>query len=165
MFYEKGQHMLVNAMYERYKHITHESCDFSKKLFINSSCYNDELSYYNSVSSYYLPSFSSGYESCKRNIINGVIDKGRLYNALHNMVFYIDELKKDDDFLKLFSNVNKMIKNKCIECDVLDTPSQIGAVLRDKEKCGKRNIIDSEVIVWTTLFDKYNKWLADHAIQ
>ena len=165
MFYEKGQHMLVNAMYERYKHITHESCDFSKKLFITSSCYNDELSYYNSVSSYYLQSFSSGYESCKRNIINGVIDKGRLYNALHNMAFYIGELKKDDDFLKLFSNVNKMMKDKCIEGDVVDAPSLVGDILYDKEKCVKRNIIDSEVMVWTALFEKYNKWLVDHTMQ
>ena len=165
IFYEKGQHMLVNAMYERFKHITRESCDFSTKLFITSSCYNDELSYYNSVSSYYLPSFSSGYESCKRNIINGIADKGRLYNALHNMVFYIDELKKDDDFLKLFSNVNKMIKDKCMDGDVVNTPSLVGSILFDKEKWVKRNIIDSEVRVWCALFDKYNKWFTDHTIQ
>tara|TARA_B110000285_G_C15063314_1_gene583624 strand:- start:1146 stop:1391 length:246 start_codon:yes stop_codon:yes gene_type:complete len=81
------------------------------------------------------------------------------------MAFYIGELKKDDDFLKLFSNVNKMMKDKCIEGDVVDAPSLVGDILYDKEKCVKRNIIDSEVMVWTALFEKYNKWLVDNTIQ
>jgi GR25 family glycosyltransferase involved in LPS biosynthesis/tetratricopeptide (TPR) repeat protein len=138
--YSKGMHLIVNLLYEKYKHINMNNTDFSTKLFVTKSCYHDEISYYNSISSYYLKNNASGYESCKRNLINNVAAEGRLVNSLDNLIFYQDELKKDTSTFNIFININKLIQNKGLTSD----------------------INNNAVVIWNLLFDKHKSLLTKY---
>ncbi len=110
--YDRGMHLLVHALYEKYKTVELSKINLSAKLFLSECCYQDEISYYNSISSYYLNNYASGYESCKRNILNQRLCKNRLYNAIDNMYYYRDEIQKDKDTKELFKQVTRMLSQK-----------------------------------------------------
>jgi hypothetical protein len=110
--YEKGMHALVHALYEQYKGIELSQLNLASKLFLNESFYQDEISYYNSISSFYLKDYASGYESCKRNLVNQRLCKNRLYNAIDNLYYYREEIKKDPDTSRLRQIVKKMLDEK-----------------------------------------------------
>ncbi len=112
LFYDRGCHLLVHLLYEQYKQVDLNTLDTSKKLFLCEMYYHDELSYYNSISSYYLKNYASGYESCKRNILNQRLCPSRLYNAMDNLYYYREEIKKDKDTVLFFQKVKHMLDAK-----------------------------------------------------
>jgi GR25 family glycosyltransferase involved in LPS biosynthesis len=104
--------------------------DVTNKLFVSKPCYQDELSYYNSVSSYYIKNTKSGYESCKRNLLNQLVCESKLQNAVDNLNFYKDALKVDTDTYALFTCITRRLEKK-------DKP-----------------LTDNEIQLWNILFEK-----------
>ena len=117
-YYDKGNHLFVNMLYEKFKNYTKEpSID---KLFIDMNSYENDLEYYNSISAYYINNLKSGYESCKR-IINSkkkFIDTEKniryINTTINNLLFYTEMIEKDEDYDDcieyLFTNLNEKIK-------------------------------------------------------
>jgi GR25 family glycosyltransferase involved in LPS biosynthesis/tetratricopeptide (TPR) repeat protein len=128
--YEKGMHTMVNLLYEQYKHLSLDSMNLSTKLFLVTSSYQDEISYYNSVSSYYIKNLNSGYESCKRNLLNQKVSESRLLNALDNLIYYQEALKKDSDTYALFQCIHRMIHEK------------------------DKSLTENDVVLWNLLFEQ-----------
>jgi GR25 family glycosyltransferase involved in LPS biosynthesis/tetratricopeptide (TPR) repeat protein len=116
--YEKKMHTMVNLLYEAYKHVSLTSIDISTKLFITSSSYQDELSYYNSISCYYIKNITSGYESCKRNLLNKY-NESRCQTTLDNLIFYQEVLNKDTDTYALFTCITRMMNETLKENHIL----------------------------------------------
>jgi glycosyltransferase involved in cell wall biosynthesis len=112
LYYEKGNHLLVHVLYEKFKGVELSKLDLSSKLFLSECYYQDELSYYNSISAYYLKHTSSGYECCKRNLVNQRVPLHRQYNAIDNLYYYRDEIPKDPDTGALFQRVRELLVKK-----------------------------------------------------
>jgi tetratricopeptide (TPR) repeat protein len=62
-YYSEGNHLLVNALYNKYKN--YSSYNYENKLFLNKKAWI-EFEYYNSISAYYVHDYISGYNSCKK---------------------------------------------------------------------------------------------------
>lgn len=113
-YYNTGVHLLVNSLYERFKNYNKS---LQGKLFINQEQYKDELEYYNSISGYYTNNKPSGYEACKRILINGISSLDKIKTTIKNIMFYNEEhlLKKDiaentGDISTIIKNINSLIK-------------------------------------------------------
>jgi len=98
-YYNKGFHILTNALYLKYKNYKK---DFEDKLFLHKHKYNDVLEYYNCISAFYANDYESGYECCKKIIINRLLSLNMVRCAVGNMRFYIDFLNKDENTSELF---------------------------------------------------------------
>jgi len=100
--YNRGNHILVNALYHKYREYRHNLQD---KLFIFNTLYDYHLEFYNSVSAYYVNDPSSGYESCKRVIMH-CKDIPKVERCIQNLVFYKSSYDKDQK-LKSFVAMKK----------------------------------------------------------
>jgi tetratricopeptide (TPR) repeat protein len=116
-YYNTGVHLLVNSLYERFKNYNkslHEG-----KLFINQSQYKDELEYYNSISAFYANNKESGYEACKRILMNNLLPMYRIKLTIKNIMFYKEFLQKEKDgsFFYVVDNLLHELdkKNETIE--------------------------------------------------
>ena len=102
----EGQNLVVNALYHKFK-------DYNKtpqhKLFIFENDYNDEIEYHNSVCAFYVNDKESGYECCKKIILNNVISYGYLKSTLSNTLFYKDLLEKDTATSEMFYSVDNAL--------------------------------------------------------
>jgi len=132
----EGQNLVVNALYHKFK-------DYNKKpehkLFIFENDYNDEIEYHNSVCAFYVNDKASGYECCKKIILNNVISYGYLKSTLSNTLFYKDLLEKDTATSEMFYSVD----------NALHTISSL-----HKEQ------LDPKMIeLWSLLFEKNRKKL------
>jgi len=95
--YSKGNHVLINAMYHKWKDYNRSPKD---KLFIRLDLYEYHIEYYNSVSAFYARDFYSGYVCCKELILHGK-DVGRVNSAINNLCFYKVHVKKDKHFMSI----------------------------------------------------------------
>ena len=102
----KGLHVLTNALYLKYK--TYKK-DFEDKLFLHKDKYNDNLEYKNCISAFYVNDYESGYECCKRIIINRLLNLNTTRSVLSNMRFYMEPLIKDYDTLELFYKLQDVL--------------------------------------------------------
>jgi glycosyltransferase involved in cell wall biosynthesis len=66
-YHQTGQHVLVNAMYHKWKDYSHT---LQGKLFIRTFIYDYELEYLNALSGYYARDVESGYACCKTVILH-----------------------------------------------------------------------------------------------
>jgi len=104
------QHLLVNALYYKYK-------DYQKpgegKLFLSEDVYNNYLEYYNSISAFYVHDHQSGYICCKKILLNQLLPNHLLITSIANFKFYIDFLNLDsnNNVLQLFYIFDEMIYN------------------------------------------------------
>jgi len=103
-----GNHMFINALYHRFKGYTKDPKD---KLFLFKHMYHDELEYNNSLSAFYAHDLPSGYECCKRIILNRVLPAIRLHQTVQNLKFYLPCAAQDTDaeVLRLFYAVDELI--------------------------------------------------------
>ena len=113
-----GLNLVVNALYHKFK-------DYNKtpqhKLFIFENDYNDEIEYHNSVCAFYVNDKESGYECCKKIILNNVISYGYLKSTLSNTLFYKDLLEKDTATIDMFYSVdNALHKISALHKEQLD---------------------------------------------
>jgi len=107
-----GNHLLVNLLYEKFKNYKKYPKD---KLFFTQSKHFDELEYQNSISAFYTGNLESGYEACKRIIMNNIAPQSVINNTFSNIHFY--PIKNDPE---LFKAVNDHIKtNPDINADAL----------------------------------------------
>jgi len=90
-----NQHLLVNALYHKYKH--YRNFNLADKLFIIKSVYQDSLEFHNSISAYYVNDKESGYKCCKQIIIRQVLSLKLMKLLIVNFQFYIELLEKDTD--------------------------------------------------------------------
>jgi len=133
--YEKGMHLLVHSFYEQFKHVDLKNINLTQKLFLFPELFQDDLSYYNTISSYYIHNTVSGYESCKRNLIHNRISKSRLYNAIHNLYYYREEIKKDTDSKELFNRVHTLLFEKGMNEKITDNDILVMNLLREQSTC------------------------------
>ena len=125
-----GNHMFINALYHRFKGYIRDPKD---KLFLFKHMYSDELEYNNSLSAYYAHDLPSGYECCKRIILNRVLQENRLHQTVQNLKFYLSCAMQDTDaeVLRLFYAVDELIASNAANAN--------GA---------------NQFIVWNALFDR-----------
>jgi len=131
-----GQNLVVNALYHKFK-------DYKKnpqqKLFIFENDYNDEIEYHNSVCAFYVNDKESGYECCKKIILNNVISYGYLKSTLSNTLFYKDLLEKDTATIDMFYSVDNALH-------------KISSLYKEQ--------LDPKMVeLWTLLFEKNRKKL------
>jgi GR25 family glycosyltransferase involved in LPS biosynthesis len=129
---KNGQNLLVNALYHKFKNYKKNLKD---KLFLLTSLYNDQFEYENAISAYYINDKESGYECCKKIILNNVIPYNLLKSTISNLNHYKDFLLKDtnenlEQLFYAFDNIlcDISLKNETIEGD--------------------------KITIWTTLFEK-----------
>ena len=91
----KGDNLMVNLLYEKFKNYSKNL--FENKLFIDQTKYNDLIEFNNSVCAYYISDKSSGYECCKKIIMNNTISSDQMNLTLSNIMFYKDFMEKDTD--------------------------------------------------------------------
>lgn len=130
-----GYHILVNALYHKYKNYKKK---LYNKLFVIQEYYNDMLEYYNSISSYYTDDKKSGYESCKKIIMNQEIEIKKLNVTLNNLLVYKDFLDEERNTLDLFYQMDLSI-NKLDKAGI--------------------NISENHIKLWDILFEKNRKSL------
>jgi hypothetical protein len=103
-----GNHVLVNALYNRYKN--YNKCP-QNKLFLSIDKYNDIIEYNNSVSAFYISDKRSGYECCKTVLRNNRMPYHYMSSTYTNLVFYRNFFDEDTDFevLRLFYVVDHFL--------------------------------------------------------
>jgi tetratricopeptide (TPR) repeat protein len=104
---DTSNHMFINALYHRFKGYNRNPKD---KLFLFKCMYLDELEYQNSLSAYYAHDLPSGYECCKRILLNRVLPANRLHQTVLNLKFYLP-CAAQDDVMPLFYAVDELISN------------------------------------------------------
>ena len=85
ILYKRGDHLLVNALYHRFKN--YKKIPSEDKLFVFQHVYKDKLEYFNSISSCYVNDKECGYECCKKILINNILSDGEMVQTLKNLVF------------------------------------------------------------------------------
>ena len=134
-----GQHLLVNALYNKFKNYKKV---LENKLFLFQSMYNDQLEYENSISAYYVNDKESGYECCKRILVNNILDYNLIKSTMANFKFYIHLLKTDtnENALKIFNAMDNLLCNISLKNDTID---------------------DNMRELWNTLFERVKPMLID----
>jgi GR25 family glycosyltransferase involved in LPS biosynthesis len=114
-----SQNMFVNSLYHRFKGYKRAN-KLVGKLFVLETNFNDELEYHNSIVAYYVGDKASGYDCCKKIIINNVIGYPLLKSAMANILFYKEMLESDPNTLDLFYAYDNSISRIYLENDVGD---------------------------------------------
>lgn len=128
---ENGLNLLVNLLYNKYKNYNK---NLLNKLFLYDYLYKDHLEFENLSCAYLINNFQSGYECCKKILINQVLNYHLIKITLTNLHFYLNILENDDDTFLLFNKVNEFII-KMIQTE--------------------NNILDDKYInIWNILFNK-----------
>ena len=93
-YYDKGYHLLVNALYHKFKSYRK---NLAGKLFIDQTMYSDLLEFRNSISAFYAKDNASGYVCCKQIIINNIVPKALLTQTFLNILFYKEIMLSDPE--------------------------------------------------------------------
>jgi len=128
------QHLLVNALYHKFKNYKLHF-ELKNKLFVVNSMYNNELEYNNSISAFYVNDKISGYECCKIIFINKILPYNLLKLTVSNFKFYMDLIDNDtnEGALQLFYAFDEVIHNFSLKNEEID---------------------DNMVTIWSKLFKK-----------
>jgi Glycosyl transferase family 2 len=103
-----GNHVLVNALYHKYKNYNKYP---QNKLFLSTDKYNDYIEYNNSVSAFYVSDKRSGYECCKAILRNNIMPYHYMTSTYTNLAFYRTFFEEDTHFeiLQLFYVVDHFL--------------------------------------------------------
>jgi GR25 family glycosyltransferase involved in LPS biosynthesis len=106
---KKNEHLLVNALYHRFKNYNQVPSDY--KLFVSQNAYKDKLEYLNSISASYVNDKESGYACCKKILLALQLAVSELSQTIRNLNVYKEFLDNDTnlDILTIFTNVDKLI--------------------------------------------------------
>jgi len=107
-----GENVVVNLLYNKHKNYKKNLAD--GKLFVEQDKYWDILEYHNSISAFYVNDKESGYECCRKILINNIISKPLLKSTLENMRFYKDFLMKDTEVVrdKILTIIESLLEDK-----------------------------------------------------
>ena len=137
-----NKHLLVNALYYKFKNYKK---DFKDKLFLFNYKYNDEIEYNNSICSYYVNDFQSGYECCKKILINNLLPLNIIENTMSNLIFYKENMFKSEDTLDLFYSIEKLLleieKTKNINNEFINIRNEL--FKKNKDVLIKQNISEN----------------------
>jgi len=114
-------HLLVNALYHKFKN--HKPyLELKNKLFVVNSMYYNQLEYNNSISAFYVNDKISGYECCKIIFINNILPYNLLKLTILNFKFYIDFIDQDsqENILQLFYAFDEVIHNFSLKNEEID---------------------------------------------
>lgn len=134
-FYEKGNHLMVNALYlSSRKFVVYRDDD---KLFFDVSTYH-KSEYFNSISAFYVQDFDSGYECVKHLLKHNVF----IDISIHNLQFYMEKLKSDPDSCAfMFDVVNRHVQSQknisTYQVDIWNTLLQKQTYLRNDSQIEK----------------------------
>jgi hypothetical protein len=93
----KGDNMMVNLLYHKYKNYkTPETFENKNKLFVYTLKYNNLIEFNNSVCAFYANDKESGYECCKKIILNNKIPIDLMNLTKSNITFYKDFMERDN---------------------------------------------------------------------
>jgi GR25 family glycosyltransferase involved in LPS biosynthesis len=119
-FYQTEQFILINALYHKFKNYKHK---LEGKLFINMHFYQDRLEFFNAISAHKINDKPSGYECCKRLLINRVVGVNEINVTINNvMCCYKDLLEKDKNTLAFFHDLDAIL---CKNNDVANNKNAI----------------------------------------
>jgi len=128
---KRGDHLLVNGLYHRFKN--YNQLPSKDKLFVFQNSYKDAIEYINSISSCYCNDREEGYKCCKKILLNMQLSDIQLIQTIKNLFFYKDFLQTENgkEAFKLFENVEKIMnKNKIVD----DNVSNIWKMLYQKRQ-------------------------------
>ena len=92
-FYHSNQFLLINALYHKFKNYNNNNPDLNDKLFINKHFYNDRIEFFNAITAYNVNDALSGYECCKRVLINNKSGSNEI-NVVINNLYHIKQYKE-----------------------------------------------------------------------
>ncbi len=79
-------HIIVNTLYHKFKNYNK---NLLNKLFLDKTKYKDKIEFNNSISAFYVEGEKqSGYECCKKIIMNNIIEPHLMKLTLKNITFY-----------------------------------------------------------------------------
>ena len=107
-YYNKGNHFMVSALYNKFKHV--KIGNAKDKIFLNYSKYQ-YFHYFASISGCYCDEHKSAYDACKFLLLNTTLYTGI---TICNLKFYIKHFKEDRDNKQLLSYFVTYIMNQQI---------------------------------------------------
>jgi len=84
-FYHSNQFLLINALHHKFKNYDNTNPALNEKLFINKHFYNDRIEFFNAITAYKLNDAISGYECCKRVLINNKSGSNEINVVINNL--------------------------------------------------------------------------------
>ena len=111
IFKNNDMHILNEGIYLTYqKYKTNYINRYPEnKLFLFKHLYDDIIEHNYSFSTFYLNrNLELGYNCIKKVLVNNVIPSNYILASLDILYYYIDYLKKDDDTLQLFYNIQNI---------------------------------------------------------
>jgi len=160
-YYNKGQHLMVNALYHKFK--DRIIISNSAKLFLDTTR-NYLVEYFNSISAYYVNDKASGYECCKNIILTATIKFQYYEQTVKNLIFYTEFLDKDKcriPVVRCIVNYIKLTGNK----DIWNTyKTEIRATLKKsynelEERFKEKNIDKSSKYASSNKILVYTGWM------
>jgi len=130
-YYSKSQHSMVNLFYKNYKNYKH---NLENKLFLFEDKYNDKLEFFNSISSFYVQDKDSGYECCKKILINCLQNSIELNQTFSNLQFYIPQIQQDPDSFQLFKSYSHIFNINARDTSISNSHIRIWNILYDLNK-------------------------------
>jgi hypothetical protein len=126
-YYNEKNYLLVHLLANKFNKINRINLqNKNTKLFLNLDLYNDQLDYYNSISSYYINEKENGYHSLKKILKNQLINHNQLYYSLKNISFYKEQIINDlyfldfyKDFINCINYLNNYKNDKIIQENLL----------------------------------------------
>jgi glycosyltransferase involved in cell wall biosynthesis len=91
-----GDNLLVNILYHKFKNYNKNTATFVNKLFLDTTKYTGQIEYNNSICAFYANDKESGYECCKKIILNKTLPQNVIENTLSNIRFYSDLMQRDN---------------------------------------------------------------------
>jgi len=92
-FYHSEQFLLINALYHKFKKYDNTNPLLNDKLFINKHFYNDRIEFFNAITAYNVNDALSGYDCCKRVLINNKIGPNEI-NVVINNLYHIKQYRE-----------------------------------------------------------------------
>ena len=113
IYFNQQNYYLVDLIYNDYKQ---KKINHVNKLFVNANLYHDQISYYNSISCFYINKKEKGYNIIKELLISDKLPQDLMNISLGNLQFYNDFLKIESysTQLTLFEVVKSLVKKKGI---------------------------------------------------
>lgn len=109
-YYNQKNYLLVHLLTNKFNKINRINLqNKNNKLFLHLDLYNDQLDYFNSISSYYINEKENGYISLKKILKNKIIDNNQLLYTLRNIYFYKEQIINDLYFLDFYKDFTDCI--------------------------------------------------------
>ena len=157
-YYNKGIHLMVSSLYNKFKHISLDNIDETNKIFLDHSKYI-EMHYYASISGCYCNERKSAYDACKYLLLN----KWKfIENTISNLQFYIPHFKQDSDKKPLIDFFIYYINNGSRSIEERENAWKIVKDIMKEEYPDKYDLLENSICKKN--IDKSNKYASSNKI-